>query len=97
MQLYTTGGMACGWFFLIFCSPRLAKSSLPFRGSAYVKGKQHDKQHAVEGTPISYFTKTMSPAIKTRTKQHFPDSETLLFLTIHCIQSAQLYLQNSAS
>ena len=35
----------------------------------------------------------MSPAIKTRTKQHFPDSDTLFFLTIQCIHNAQLYLQ----
>ena len=33
--------MACTWFFLIFCSPRLAKSSLPFRGSASVKGNSN--------------------------------------------------------
>ena len=32
--------MACTWFFLIFCSPRLAKTSLPFRGSASVEGNQ---------------------------------------------------------
>ena len=37
--------MACTWFFLIFCPPRLAKSSLPFRGSASVKGIQkHPKR-----------------------------------------------------
>ena len=40
MQPYT-GGMACGWFLLIFCSPRLAKSSLPFQGSASVKGTEN--------------------------------------------------------
>ena len=33
--------MASGWFLLIFCSPRLAKSSLPFQGSASVKGTEN--------------------------------------------------------
>ena len=73
-------GMACGWFLLIFCSPRLAKSSLPFRGSAYVKGKQHDKRHAVEGTPTSYCTLLKPWVLPSRLEQ----SNTFLILKLYC-------------
>ena len=70
--------MACGWFLLIFCSPRLAKSSLPFQGSASVKATEMK------------LPKTTSPTIKKRMKmeQHFLDSDS----SLHS-KHAQLYLQ----
>ena len=77
-------GMACGWFFLIFCSPALAKSSLPFQGSASVKG-----------TEIK-LPKTTSPAIKKRMKQHFLDSDSSLH-SKHAQLYLQSYYHNKHS
>ena len=78
MQLYR--GMACGWFFLIFCSPRMAKSSMPFRGSASVKRKQYCRTNDTLSKVLLHHTKTMSPAIKTE------QSNTFLILILYFSQ-----------